>query len=295
MWADYFGQSRLTTHEPLTPVQLVGIELVVKVENLIREAGSTVDAQTPLPLITIIVATYNAVDVLADCIRSIDSQTYRSRELIVIDGGSTDGTVDLLEEHRNKLAYFESASDRGIADAWNKGLRRSRGGWVLFLGADDRLYDEYVLQDMASSLLSAENEDVVYGEVMFANGIHEGKVLGGNFDWRIHKRRMLIPHTSCFHRRSLFEELGAYDESYQIALDYEFLLRKCTLRAKFVRRIVTLMGGEGISTVATKRSRCEARRAQFKNRVDTSLNIVLWFWVYRFKDWVSLLRFRPYG
>ncbi|MEQ1667696.1 MAG: glycosyltransferase [Sulfuriferula sp.] len=88
------------------------------------------------PLISIIIAVYNGKATLQQCIDSVVQQTYSNKELIIIDGGSKDGTVELLEENRNKFSYWESEPDRGIYNAWNKGLTQAKGEWICFLGAD---------------------------------------------------------------------------------------------------------------------------------------------------------------
>src|SRR3990172_6849742 len=97
------------------------------------------------PLISIIVAVYNGKATLQQCIDSVAQQTYPNKELVIIDGGSNDGTVELLEKNRSKFSYWISEPDRGIYNAWNKGLVQAHGEWVCFLGADDYLWDATVL------------------------------------------------------------------------------------------------------------------------------------------------------
>lgn len=97
-------------------------------------------------MISIIVAVFNGKITLQHCIDSVAQQTYPNKELIIIDGGSKDGTVNLLEENRNKISYWISEPDRGIYNAWNKGLEQTTGKWIIFLGADDYLWDVRVLE-----------------------------------------------------------------------------------------------------------------------------------------------------
>ena len=200
-----------------------------------------------------------------------------------MDGGSTDGTVELLEKYREKITYFESVPDRGIAHAWNKGLRKCRGDWLIFLGADDRLHDENVLADMAAFLQRDTESDLVYGQIVFSDGCYTGKTLGQPFDWNIYKRRMSITHTGCFQRRCLFEEIGDFDEAFKIAVDYEIFLRKPSLKAEFVPRLITTMGGRGVSTQQTRHSLQEGRLAQIKNRVDWKIKIEIWHAFYQLR------------
>ena len=91
------------------------------------------------PLISIVVSVFNGADTLQQCIDSVTDQTYPAVELIVIDGGSTDGTREILLRNASKLAYWVSEPDRGIYHAWNKALVHAQGDWISFLGADDYL------------------------------------------------------------------------------------------------------------------------------------------------------------
>ena len=90
-----------------------------------------------LPLITIIIAVFNGAKTLQQCIDSVAQQSYPNKELIIIDGGSKDGTLDLLKANSEKIDYWVSETDNGIYNAWNKGLAQANGDWICFLGADD--------------------------------------------------------------------------------------------------------------------------------------------------------------
>ena len=122
------------------------------------------------PLISIIVSVRNAAVTLERCLESILGQTYSARELIVIDGGSTDGSVEILEQRSRSISYRISEADRGIYHAWNKGLARAKGDWVCFLGADDYLWEPRTLERMAPILARAyPSTRVVYGQVALVN------------------------------------------------------------------------------------------------------------------------------
>ena len=182
------------------------------------------------PLISIIVAVFNGAKTLQQCIDSVAQQTYAKKELIIIDGGSKDGTVDLLEANQQQISYWISEPDRGIYNAWNKGLSQAKGDWICFLGADDYLLNAQVLEKMAAALeqLSAEIH-VAYGQVMLLSNEGESLFAVGE-PWLTIKDRfkqvMCIPHQGVMHRRSLFEQNGKFDESFRIAGDYELLLRE---------------------------------------------------------------------
>jgi glycosyltransferase involved in cell wall biosynthesis len=208
----------------------------------------------PAPLISIIVAVFNGGATLQQCIDSVAQQTWPNRELIVIDGGSEDGTVELLKANREKIAYWISEPDRGIFNAWNKGLDKAKGEWICFLGADDYLWDERVLERMAAQLENLPPDiRVAYGQIMLLSV--EGQPLHAvGASWqearKLFRQYMSIPHPAVMHRRSLFERHGKFDESFRIAGDYEFLLRELkTGDAVFIPGIVmTGMRAGGISS-----------------------------------------------
>ena len=185
---------------------------------------------TPSPLITIIIAVFNGVKTLQQCIDTVAQQTYANKELIIIDGDSKDGTVDLLKANNSQITYWVSEPDHGIYNAWNKGLEQAKGDWICFLGADDFLWDMQVLERIAKQLvIIPAGISVVYGQIMLLNNNGENLSPIGE-SWQKIKKHfrqvMCIPHPGTMHRRSLFEQNGKFDESFRIAGDYELLLRE---------------------------------------------------------------------
>lgn len=206
------------------------------------------------PLITIIIAVFNGVKTLQQCIDSVAQQTYPNKELIVIDGGSRDGTVDLLKENQEHISYWVSEPDQGIYNAWNKGLVQTNGDWICFVGADDYFWDPLVLEKMARQLaLTPPNIRVVYGQVMLLTSdgvsLHSIGEPWGEVMNRF-KHMMSIPHQGVMHRSTLFELHGVFNESFRIVGDYELLLRELNANnAVFVSDvIVTGMRQGGISS-----------------------------------------------
>jgi glycosyltransferase involved in cell wall biosynthesis len=248
------------------------------------------------PLISIVVAVLNNKTTLQQCIDSIIQQTYANVELIVIDGGSTDGTKDIIIHNSQFITYWVSEPDRGIYHAWNKALVKARGDWICFLGADDFLWNENVLESIVKHLvLIPININIAYTKTILLDN-KNNPMFSLGMPWECVKNRfkydMCIPHPSVMHRRSLFEKHGYFDESFKIAGDYELLLRELKYgNAFFIQDIIlTAMRQGGISsspknTLLTLR---EVRKAQKKMEfrwpgsiwvmavVRVYLRIVLW-------------------
>lgn len=228
----------------------------------------------PRPLVSIICATFNAGTLLQACVDSIRSQEAGISELLVIDGGSTDDTLEVIRRNVEHIAHWESAADGGIADAWNKGLPHVRGEWVLFFGADDRFAAPDVLARLRTTLEAARGRLAVYGRVLLEGGAWDGFVLGEPWHWKKFRLRMTMPHQGTFHATRLFRDYGHFDPSIRLAADYELLLRPgSTLDPVFVNEVVAVMGGNGVSIRSPQQTFREARNAQLRHGVAPRLLI----------------------
>ena len=224
------------------------------VNSQVPEAIAQLKGSNAVPLISIVVAVFNGGATVQRCIDSVAGQTYPHKKLVVIDGGSNDGTVDILKANQQTIAYWVSEPDRGIYQAWNKALAQTHGDWVCFLGADDYLWDACVLERMAPHLSSAlPATRIVYGQVALVN--ESGTVLSSfGKPWpelrpAFMRGDALNIHQAMFHHRSVFEDRGTFDESFRIAGDYDLLLRE--LRegsAEFVPCLVAGMQHGGVSS-----------------------------------------------
>jgi glycosyltransferase involved in cell wall biosynthesis len=225
------------------------------------------------PFISIVTSTRNAARQLPNAIKAVRQQSYSNFEWIIIDGDSTDGTIELIQESEDVVDQWLSEPDSGLYEAWNKGLELARGEWICFLGADDWLWDPDVLFKLSAVLEQAyPSFRVVYGRVAIVNSAREVLFYEGTA-WPKVRRRfqsvMCIPHPGLMHHRSIFREHGFFDLSFKIAGDYEMLLRELRYRdARFVPEVVTAgMSREGISSrPETAGIRIlEVRRATRKN------------------------------
>jgi glycosyltransferase involved in cell wall biosynthesis len=216
-----------------------------------------------MPSVSVIIAVFNRAATLQNCLNSIFEQTAQPLEIIVCDGGSTDGSREILAANSARLTYWQSQPDRGVPEAWNSALAHATGEWVCFLGADDR----FAKSNTVATLLRAASDpaiNYVSGQAIMIDDLgRERRVVGTPWDWEQMKRYQHIAHPGSLHRRELFTSYGNFDESYAIALDYEFLLRVGrNIHAAFVPEPVTLMGMSGQSNTHAWRAFRENLRLQ---------------------------------
>ena len=174
--------------------------------------------------IAVVVASYNAVTSISDCIESVLSQSYDNVELIIVDGGSNDGTVGILKSYEGRIQYWLSEPDKGIYDAWNKALGFSSSDYIYFMGCDDRFVHNDLLYEMVQFLDAKKPyPDLICGSVKM---IGKNKDIGYLLkpDPKVIPYKML-PHQGVFHSRSLFDEFGLYDDRFKVRGDFEFVVR----------------------------------------------------------------------
>lgn len=223
-------------------------------------------------MISVITVCLNAGAFLEQTIQSVLSQTYPRLEYIIIDGGSTDGTVEVIRRHEPSLAYWHSRPDRGLTHAFNLGLAQAHGDWILYLNADDYLGHSEVIAGMAPHLLRHPNADVVFGRIALVprEGSTAGsppKMYGEPWRWRQFRFVCNIPHQAAFTRRRYFERVGTFDERFRIAADYEHYLRGGpNLIAIFVPQTVSVMRAGGLSLDNVHPTVREWRIAQTLNK-----------------------------
>lgn len=177
-----------------------------------------------MPLLSIIIPTFNSENTLVRCLESIVAQIFRDFEVVVMDGLSSDATVSIAESFRDKLPQLliKSDKDTGVYDAMNKGIALANGEWVYFLGSDDELYNKDVLADVFiknEEVISAN--DFVYGNV-------NSTLLGNGYDGEFDIVKIFfknICHQAIFYKKNIFNKLGAFNLQYPIWADWEFNIR----------------------------------------------------------------------
>jgi len=199
-------------------------------------------------MISVVISVLNGGKTFEGCIKSVIEQDYQPIEIVIIDGGSVDNTIDVIDKYRKYISYSVSEQDTGIYSAWNKALRVVNGTWVCFIGSDDRFAAKESLSELA---YIAYYPQINYstGRVGVTNlkGEHI-RVVGRRFVRRELEKGMRFAHPGSLHHISLFHEHGLFNEDYKISGDYEFFLR-CgdAINAAFTDKIVVVMSDGGVS------------------------------------------------
>lgn len=182
-------------------------------------------------IISIVVATYNSENTIRCLIQSILRQEYDYYELIIVDGCSTDSTIDIIKEYEDAFSgslKYISESDSGIYDAWNKGVSISSGSYILFLGADDYFVDN-ALSKMHNVLIENINNNVIIAaEIQFKeknDKVYDLKISDKLIEYKIRRYIMPVRQMATFYPKKIYDEIGFYDINYKIVGDYDFVYR----------------------------------------------------------------------
>lgn len=204
--------------------------------------------------ISIITVAFNAATTLADTLQSVAAQTHPDVEHIVVDGASTDGTLDIVARHGSHIARLVSEPDKGIYDAMNKGVGLVTGDVVAFLNADDMYAHNDVVADVAS-IMEQERLDALFGDAVFFDTQNPSRVLRRYNSGRFLPEKLawgwMPAHPTLFLRREVFERVGPFRTDYKIAGDFDFIARafwRQPLRYWYLPEILVRMRTGGIST-----------------------------------------------
>jgi len=208
--------------------------------------------------ISVITAVYNNHETIASALDSALDQKGDNLELIVIDGGSTDGTLKILERYSDRLAILVSEPDKGIYYALNKGIGLASGEVVGFLHSDDLLANENVLNRVGEAF-SDPKVDAIYGDLLYVSKDDPDRVVrywrAGNYSRARLSWGWMPPHPTFYVRRSIYERLGIYDTEYLIAADYECILRflgKGEVQVSYIPEVMVKMRVGGASNRSLK-------------------------------------------
>jgi glycosyltransferase involved in cell wall biosynthesis len=207
-----------------------------KGEGGLRAKGYFKNSYEDKPLISIITVVYNGEKYLEETILSVINQTYDNVEYVIIDGGSTDGTLDIIKKYEDKIDYWVSEKDCGIYDAMNKGILATTGDWVNFMNAGDILYDNSVIINVVNSIV---DEDLIYSDTYFTDNTL------CKCDIKFNK----IIHQSLIYKKVLHKEFGLYLNSKGISIsDYLFFVLCKNKKWKKVDFIISKYDINGVSS-----------------------------------------------
>ena len=234
--------------------------------------------------ISIITAVYNRNKTIKRAILSVKEQIYKNIELIIVDGGSNDGTVDSIKSLIDENDTFISESDNGIYDALNKGVNLASGEVIAFLHSDDIYFDNKVLSDVVEGFAD-KSIDVVYGDVAFFSSKNSSKIIrkykSDNLS-RINLAWGKMPaHPAIFIKRELYDEIGLFNTNYSIAADYEFLCRAINsgpIKTHYLPQVLVKMQLGGKSTQGLKNTMLlnqEVVKAIKNNGIYTNIFMIL--------------------
>ncbi len=203
--------------------------------------------------ISIITVVYNGEKTIRQALRSVISQSYSDIEYIVIDGKSTDNTIKIINEYRDKIDIFISEKDNGLYDALNKGIRLSTGDVIGILHADDRYTDRYAIEEVAKAFKSS-NSDSVYSDLIYIKNMSD-KILrywkSGEFNIKKLKFGWMPPHPVFFIKTDIIRRYSLiYDTSLNISGDYDFILKllgKYKITTHYIPKVLYKMNIGGIS------------------------------------------------
>lgn len=253
-----------------------------KGEGGLRTKGYFKQSYDDKPLISIITVVFNGEKYLEKTIQSVINQNCDNTEYIIIDGASTDGTIDIIKKYEDQIDYWVSEKDDGIYDAMNKGLDLVSGEWVNFMNADDKFYDIDVLKNISYVLLDNIGKKylLIYGNVLYNKGLF----VKSKFSFKTYLHNT-IHHQSAFYSRKLFRDFR-YDINYKISADYELNLLLCKYHKKdtlYLDNAIALCEDDGISRKNYKESHTEMvsiRQKYFNKFINFTLNRISGFKFY---------------
>ena len=227
-----------------------------KGEGGLRTKGYFKRSYDDKPLVSIITVVFNGEQFLEETIQSVINQTYDNVEYIIIDGGSTDGTLDIIKKYEDYIDYWVSEKDHGIYDAWNKAVCLSLGDWIAFLGADDFYLNDAIENYVSLLNQSREIHDYISSKVeLITTDKQKIKIIGNAWRWKVFKKYMNVAHVGSLHNKNYFKKFGLYETTYKIAADYEMLLRKKEkLKASYLDVVTAKMRNAGVSNTQIKQS-----------------------------------------
>jgi glycosyltransferase len=210
--------------------------------------------------VSIITATYNSEATISDCMNSVLNQSYKNIEYILMDGGSQDSSLEIIEKASklNTNIIFKSEPDKGIYDALNKGIARATGTIIGFVHSDDFLADNDVIANIVEKF-NTENADGVYGDLHYVSYENSNKIIRNwvskPYNKKLLKNGWMPAHPTLFLKKEIYDTYGLFNMSYKIAADYDFILRvfqQKNLNFCYLKKTLIKMRVGGVSNNSVK-------------------------------------------
>ena len=247
--------------------------------------------------VSIITVCFNSAETIEDTIRSILSQDYKDIEYIVVDGGSTDGTLEIIKRYRHKIAKVISEPDNGIYDAMNKGFRSSNGSIVAALNGDDVYAGKSIVGRMVE-FIESKDLDAAYGDLIYVDRKNSNRVRrfwkAGQYRKNAFCYGWVLPHPTFFCRKEIYEKFGYFNDTLQIAADFELMLRlieKHQIKIGYMEKVTVKMGTGGKANVL--RGMIQGNKEIIKSFRLNDLRLSPWFFVCKPITKISQLFARP--
>lgn len=234
-----------------------------KAEDGLRTKGYFKNSYEDKPLVSIITVVFNGQKHLEQTIQSVINQTYDNVEYIIMDGGSTDGTLEIIEKYEDKIDYWVSEPDEGIYDAMNKGISLAQGDIIGLINSDD-YYLSNTIKDIVKVMLES-NVSIIYGDINMLPRDSGSELKVRKSSAKKLLFGMSLNHPATFVRRKIYMETR-YDTAYKMAADYDFLLRNKITKKKFkyINRVLAVMRDDGKSVQLSQITRREERAIKKK-------------------------------
>lgn len=234
--------------------------------------------------VSVITVCYNSAKTIRDTIESVKAQSYLNIEFIIVDGESTDNTLDIISEYKDFISLVISEKDKGIYDAMNKGIRASTGDIVGILNSDDFYSNSESIQNIVSSFLNHKDIDGVYGDLLFVKEKNINKYSrlysSKNFSKKFIRFGFMLPHPTYYIKRNKYEEYGFYKLDYRVSADFELITRHITKGIRLIRipKVLVHMREGGISSSNLfwrVHQNLEISRACNSNGIRTSILLIM--------------------
>ncbi len=230
--------------------------------------------------VSIITACYNSATTIEDTIKSVVNQTYPNIEYIIVDGESTDGTIEIVNKYKEKISKISVAKDGGIYFALNKGISLATGDIIAFLHADDFYLNNNVIENVVTCFRK-NKVDSVYGDLLYVDSVDTDKIIrywkSGEYKFNAFKFGWMPPHPSFFVRKEVYEKHGVFNTTLRSAADYEFMLRALhckKISVAYLNKVLVKMrvGGKSNASINNR------VKANIEDRKAWELNNVKPFW-----------------